>query len=58
MVGDADMSTVRRYQDAGIEHVVFAPFTRLPAGATAADRLSAVDEVADRLAPVLEGAAR
>ncbi|MFC0527675.1 TIGR03619 family F420-dependent LLM class oxidoreductase [Phytohabitans kaempferiae] len=54
--GDITVSNVERYRDAGLEHLVFAPFTRLPRGATAADRLAAVDEAADRLAPVLAGA--
>ena len=49
VVGDLDLDTVRRYQDAGYEHLVISPFTRLPAGSGVADRLAAIDDVAGLL---------
>jgi probable F420-dependent oxidoreductase len=52
LVGDIAPDTVRRYEDAGYEHLVFAPFVRLPRGAGLRRRLESIDEVVDRLAPV------
>ncbi|MFY1699761.1 TIGR03619 family F420-dependent LLM class oxidoreductase [Solwaraspora sp. WMMA2101] len=48
--GAISVATVRAYRDAGLDHLVVAPFTRLPPAATRADRLAALDSVAERLA--------
>jgi probable F420-dependent oxidoreductase len=52
LAGGVDVDTVRRYADAGYEHLVFSPFVRLPRDADLPRRLAAIDEVAERLAPV------
>jgi probable F420-dependent oxidoreductase len=49
LVGDVDLDNVRRYQDAGYEHLVFSPFVRLPPGSSLEDRLAAIDDVAGLL---------
>jgi probable F420-dependent oxidoreductase len=49
LVGDVNLDTVRRYQDAGYEHLVFSPFVRLPAGSSLEDRLAAIDDAAGLL---------
>jgi probable F420-dependent oxidoreductase len=48
LVGEISPATVRRYEDAGFEHLVFAPFNRLPRTASLADRLAALDEAVER----------
>ncbi|MFY1638068.1 TIGR03619 family F420-dependent LLM class oxidoreductase [Solwaraspora sp. WMMB335] len=52
LAGEISVAAAEAYRDAGLEHLVVAPFTRLPAGATAADRRAALDSVAERLAPL------
>jgi probable F420-dependent oxidoreductase len=52
LVGEIDPDTVRRYEDAGYEHLVFAPYVRLPPGSGLRRKLESIDEVAQRLAPV------
>lgn len=49
LVGDLTSTTVRRYADAGIEHLVFSPFTRPGVGSTLEARLAALEEVAAEL---------
>lgn len=55
LVGALEVSTVAGYEEAGYGHLVFAPFNRLPASASLADKLGALEEVAERLAPVWSG---
>lgn len=50
--GEISVDAIHRYEDAGFEHLVFSPFNRLPAGASVADKLGALEEVAAVLAPV------
>ena len=50
--GEISVGAVEAYRDAGLDHLVVAPFTRLPQAATRADRLAALDSVAERLAPL------
>lgn len=50
--GEISVGAVEAYRDAGLDHLVVAPFTRLPPTATRADRLAALDSVAERLAPL------
>jgi len=50
--GEISIAAVEAYRDAGLDHLVVAPFTRLPPAATRADRLAALDSVAERLAPL------
>lgn len=52
LVGDLTVANVHRYEDAGYEHLVFAPFNRLPADASLARKLGALEEVAAALAPI------
>jgi len=50
--GDITVDNIHRYEDAGLEHLVFSPFNRLPATATVDDKLAALEDVAERLVPV------
>lgn len=52
LVGPISPDQVRRYCDSGYEHLVFSPFVRLPAGASAVDRLAEIDKVVEALAAV------
>src|SRR5690606_1578968 len=52
--GPATPAEVERYAAVGFEHLVFCPFNRLPRSATLADRLRALDEAREALAPVWE----
>lgn len=50
--GEISVGAVEAYRDVGLDHLVVAPFTRLPATATRAERLAALDSVAERIAPL------
>jgi probable F420-dependent oxidoreductase len=50
LFGEISPDAVRRYADAGYEHLVFSPFNRLPPTATLADKLAALDEAVERAA--------
>lgn len=45
--GDIGPGTLRAYEDAGYEHLVFSPFNRLPADATTSDRLAALERAVE-----------
>lgn len=51
--GPITAENAEAYREAGLRHLVFSPFTRLPAQATLTDRLAALDEVAQALQPHL-----
>jgi probable F420-dependent oxidoreductase len=50
LVGELAPATVAAYREAGLDHLVFSPFTRLPRDASLADRIAALDAAAERLA--------
>lgn len=52
LVGDIKPDTVRRYADAGYEHLVFSPFNRLPRTASLDDKVSAMDDAVEALGEV------
>jgi probable F420-dependent oxidoreductase len=51
LFGELSPAAVRRYEDAGYEHLVFSPFNRLPRTASLADKLAALDGVVESLGP-------
>jgi hypothetical protein len=55
LLGDVSPATIRRYQDVGYEHLVFSPFTRLPRTATLAEKVEALEQAVEVLAPVWDG---
>lgn len=55
LAGGPDAGSAAAYRDHGLHHLVFSPFTRLPRDARLADRRSALDQAAERLAPLWEG---
>lgn len=52
LVGDITPATVRRYGDAGYEHLVFSPFNRLPRTATLTEKQAAMDSAVEALGDV------
>jgi hypothetical protein len=50
LAGELAPATVAAYREAGLDHLVFSPFTRLPRDASLADRIAALDAAAERLA--------
>jgi probable F420-dependent oxidoreductase len=51
LFGELSPAAVRRYEDAGYEHLVFSPFNRLPRTATLDEKLAALDGVVESLGP-------
>ncbi|MDT5029429.1 MAG: hypothetical protein QOE61_5855 [Micromonosporaceae bacterium] len=54
LFGDITPRAIRRYEDAGYEHLVFSPFNRLPANSSLGDKLDALEQAVVDLGPVWE----